>query len=486
MTSNHNEMLFEETPILPLSSQESLTDAFDQFWNFTDAELAVTPVSSSLEFNSSADEAETLLPEAHSSCSVEKANVLIDLSEEETNVVLPIGPLSTLPEQAGRRHNNWLLDAEVRVSKHHSLDLSAIEPSRQAVTARIESIFTEITESLSQNRQLTILLASRQSSSAQGLDRKAGLMTTNTSNRIKEISFPGDNPHQAWRFGLTLEMRLKREHTDKVVSCSTIFVDQTVVDRFVDDIASTFRVPRIVLNVTATAKGLMAGCFKIEKDDGSIVDGCSDREGLLISKLEVSELVDISNVKWILVIEKEAVFRSMASSDFWYTLSRQGLMITGKGFPDISTRAFLRALSIPSPQNNFHNAPIFGLMDFDPDGLDILLTYKLGSYSLAHENGSLNVPSMRWLGVKSTDVVLEDDEQESQGLMKLSARDRGKATKMLDREVCAEDAPESPWRREIQMMLFLNVKAEIQILETRSGGIEKWLQSKLVDGYGTS
>lgn len=110
-------------------------------------------------------------------------------------------------------------------------------------------------------------------------------------------------------------------------------------------------------------------------------------------------------------------------------------------------------------------------MDFDPDGLDILSTYKHGSKALAHQSAELALPSIQWIGVKSSHVGQDDDLHQTQGLLKLSARDRRKATLMLERAQFSEDGREPEWRRELQFMLMLNVKAEIQVLEARSDGL---------------
>ena len=46
---------------------------------------------------------------------------------------------------------------------------------------------------------------------------------------------------------------------------------------------------------------------------------------------------------------------------------------------------------------------------------------------------------------------------------------------MLERDVFEV---EEGWRREVQVMLMLNVKAEIQVLEAREGGLGGWLRGK--------
>lgn len=144
-------------------------------------------------------------------------------------------------------------------------------------------------------------------------------------------------------------------------------------------------------------------------------------------------------------------------------------------------------------------------MDFDPDGLSILSTYKHGSWTLSHENANHNVRSMRWLGLRSSDLFRSMDHDSNEcgrhgtatpafsnhssnsessgvGLLRLSLRDRKKATGLLKRDILQEDDGrlETEWRRELQVMLMLGYKAEMELLEEREGGLEAWLQRKLV------
>jgi meiotic recombination protein SPO11 len=50
---------------------------------------------------------------------------------------------------------------------------------------------------------------------------------------------------------------------------------------------------------------------------------------------------------------------------------------------------------------------------------------------------------------------------------------------MLEWDVCAEDGPEPAWRDELQKMLMLNIKAEMQVLENLPGGIALWLEQQI-------
>ena len=134
----------------------------------------------------------------------------------------------------------------------------------------------------------------------------------------------------------------------------------------------------------AAAKGLIAGSIKFCRRDGTRIDASTDREGLLVPNLNDVLSADLNNVRWILIIEKEATFRSIAASKFWDILTSNGIMVTAKGYPDVATRAMLRFLSTPSPSNGFASPPLHALVDFDPDGIAILSTYKHGSDNLSH------------------------------------------------------------------------------------------------------
>ena len=70
------------------------------------------------------------------------------------------------------------------------------------------------------------------------------------------------------------------------------------------------------------------------------------------------------------------------------------------------------------------------------------------------------------------------NESSGTGLLRLSLRDRRKATGMLKRDLLREDDgwSEEEWRRELQVMLVLGYKAEMELL----GDLEAWLQRKLI------
>ncbi len=174
---------------------------------------------------------------------------------------------------------------------------------------------------------------------------------------------------------------------------------------------------------------------------------------------------------------------------------------------------------------------IYALVDFDPDGIAIMLVYKKGSRQLDHEHG-ITVPRLQWLGICSQDLienlktcpesdlcdqpdgslpstqqvartavdilrgeppqyhggasstVMNRTNNSSKGpidcMNPLTARDRKKAVKMLQ-QLCEEEPPEGDYlehARELQRMLMLNIKAEIQAVDNL-GDLTSWLDEKL-------
>ncbi|MCJ1275954.1 hypothetical protein MMC21_003759 [Puttea exsequens] len=368
------------------------------------------------------------------------------------------------------------------------------------VVAEIERVFENIADGLLGEEPISIPLRyKKQGSSLEHSD------STHPSS-ITHVTFPSKTPGEARRFAVLLRI-LELIHEvlcDGVVVSKrniyykdpALFKDQSTVDRYVDILAYTFGVPRAALNVTAAAKGLVIGRLTLVRRDGSTIDPGAESPHL-IDDINKIQNVDISYVSWILVVEKEvrhfhclkflakklqSTFRTLASANLhMQSRAGSGILLTAKGYPDISTRSFLRLLST-SHDPEHHPPPIYALTDFDPDGLAIMSTYKHGSLNLSHENFQLSVSSIEWLGIQISDILHAEAAQTGQGLLRLSGRDRRKAIMMLDRsKVLGEDGEEQEWRRELQVMLMLNVKAEMEILSARDGGVAGWVEQKLFE-----
>ncbi len=147
------------------------------------------------------------------------------------------------------------------------------------------------------------------------------------------------------------------------------------------------------------------------------------------------------------------------------------------------TRSFLARIQSDCP-----HLPMFVLTDFDPDGLGIFLCYRYGTTNFFHESSNSQI-NFGWLGIQSghlgtlhktkTDGIrngTQNHEWSDNCLINLTPRDRFFAIRMLQKDLQTEhgDSMRGFVRRELQIMLMLGAKAEIQAVD-ESGDITPWL-----------
>ncbi|KAI6113212.1 Spo11/DNA topoisomerase VI subunit A [Pisolithus croceorrhizus] len=237
-----------------------------------------------------------------------------------------------------------------------------------------------------------------------------------------------------------------------------LFRSQKIVDRFIDDLAATLQRDRTDLNIRATSKGLICGsCLVIRLMAGEESLRLNDHEGTLIPAGEDVGQLEVENrVAWVLVVEKEAIFQTLCQLNFTKhpSLPGPGLIVTGKGYPDVATRRLVKMLSDKLPQR----IPIVALVDADAYGLDILSVFKYGSHSLRHENENLAAHRVEWLGIKTSE--LSEFKIDPNLLIPITKYDERKARKMLCRP--PENLP-IEWRNALMHILKIRRKAEIEV-----------------------
>ena len=133
------------------------------------------------------------------------------------------------------------------------------------------------------------------------------------------------------------------------------------------------------------------------------------------------------------------------------------IVITAKGQPDVATRLFLKKLKTEL------KLPVLGLVDADPYGLKILSVYMSGSKNMSYDSANLTTPDIKWLGVRPSD--LDRYKIPEQCRLPMSSHDV-----KTGRELLKEDFVRSnpAWVRELELMIEMNVKAEIQALSSFS------------------
>ncbi|KAJ5775535.1 uncharacterized protein N7511_000546 [Penicillium nucicola] len=373
-------------------------------------------------------------------------------------------------------------------------DLGRIQ-GEATVRAYIDSTLTSLVHELSLSPTVaypSITLKRRTNPTAYVINPITGALDVSArAETYKTYSWPGATAFESWKFTVIVRILAiidKAIRTGQSISKRDIyyidpqyFRSQQTVDGIIDDLVLTIGVDRAALKVEAAAKGLIAGYFRLIRDSLVIVDAQSATEDTLIPRIDEGDEVDISRVRWVLVIEKEAVFHRLArSSYFSRALAGDGILVTGKGYPDLSTREFLHKLSKAASKQNRPLPRFHGLTDGDPHGMAIMSTYKYGSAAHVHENARLCLPRLQWLGVRMTDIIGVSDAPDDKALLLLTPRDRAKIVTMLrNNPVWASDGPELEWRVELQRMLMLNLKAEIEVLYESVGGLEGWIDRRM-------
>ncbi|KAJ7014332.1 meiotic recombination protein SPO11-1 isoform X2 [Populus alba x Populus x berolinensis] len=201
----------------------------------------------------------------------------------------------------------------------------------------------------------------------------------------------------------------------------SVFSEQSVVDRAINDICILLQCSRHNLNVVSVGNGwVLLGHTQLLKEAMRIMlvmgwlrfleagrkfDCINSPTTAYTIPVHVEEVKDIVSVaKYILIVEKESVFQRLANDKFCN--ANRCIVITGRGYPDIPTRRFLRLLVEKLC------LPVYCLVDCDPYGFDILTTYRFGSMQMAFDAKVLRVPEVQWLGAFPSDFEKYDLPQQ--------------------------------------------------------------------------
>lgn len=174
---------------------------------------------------------------------------------------------------------------------------------------------------------------------------------------------------------------MKRALTDNIVVTkrdifyhdTALFGSQSTVDRIVDELADILGVlKRSHTGVVAASKGLFGGGhIRVELflpfasgAEVEAISGSHVRETLIPDVDTIQRITTTSgdgnddapsdpSVKWLLIVEKEAVFKKLMQYQVTRRLQRQGVghgvLVTGKGYPDLLTKEFVVAFARDCP-----------------------------------------------------------------------------------------------------------------------------------------
>jgi len=249
------------------------------------------------------------------------------------------------------------------------------------------------------------------------------------------------------------------------------FEEQDESDPIIEDLEVALDALREELHLFASRKGSMVGPITI-RDTGDTIDlrrmGSGGWAVPSIVEENVIEFVR-HEAKYILLIEKDAVWTRFNEDKFWKR--ERCIILQGGGQPPRGVRRLVQRL------HSELKLPVYVLVDNDPWGFYIYSVMKQGSINLAYESMRMAVPDARFVGLSSFDK--DKYRLPVNVAIKMDDGDNNRAKQML----AYPWFQAKQWQREIEEMVRSGMKFELEALSRRGISFitEEYLPRKLRD-----
>ncbi|KAI6207288.1 Type IIB DNA topoisomerase [Aphelenchoides fujianensis] len=226
---------------------------------------------------------------------------------------------------------------------------------------------------------------------------------------------------------------------------------QRRLDANVSKLCHFFSRARYELNVMSSGKGCVMGRMQLVNRYGKILN--FDAAPITITE----DLCDFEHLfidaKFILVVEKDSLFRRLVDNGFFEYLP-DVMLVTGRGFPDFNTRYFLRWIL------DMMNIPLFRprRLRSPTVGYHIFMQYRYGNPKTVIESGEVLLPEAQLLGMTAAQV----DELELQKLP-LGEGDKKRIAWVKKR---AEEVGDHVVKKEIESMEERDYKIQLEAWAT--------------------
>ncbi|CAH8499989.1 unnamed protein product [Schistosoma margrebowiei] len=219
-------------------------------------------------------------------------------------------------------------------------------------------------------------------------------------------------PEEFTRLMVILKMAHEAVREDKFITKRSIYYSnpilfkrQSVIDPLLSKICKELSLPRCALKINASSKLIVYGDIYLGIGYGSdVVKG--NNLGIPENHYSKSSMFLSTGYteclpQFILIIEKDTIFRKLLSEKF-YEKFKPCLLVTAKGYPDLITRQFLAQINYIHP-----NIPMIGLFDADPHGINVFCTYKYGTTNpmMQNEDGSpIKISNLQLCGLLPSEL----------------------------------------------------------------------------------
>jgi len=249
------------------------------------------------------------------------------------------------------------------------------------------------------------------------------------------------------------------------------FEEQEESDPIIEDLEVAIDSLREELHLFATGRGSMVGPITV-RDSGDTIDlRRMGSGGWSVPSIVEDHVVQFtrSEAKYVLLIEKDAVWKRFNEDKFWQR--EKCVIVTGQGQPPRGVRRMVQRLHAEL------KLPVYVLVDNDPWGFYIYSVLKQGSINLAYESMRMAVPAARFVGLSSFDKV--KFKLPGNVSIPMNDQDQSRARQML----AYPWFKDARWQREIQEMADSGEKYELEALSRRGISFitEEYLPKKLRD-----
>ena len=250
------------------------------------------------------------------------------------------------------------------------------------------------------------------------------------------------------------------------------FEDQTESDPIIEDLEVTVDALREELHLAAAKRGSMVGPLTVVDAGDTINLRRMGSGGWSIPSIVEEKIIKFKacEAKFILLVEKEAIWGRLNEDKFWK--QHKCLLLSGNGMAPRGVRRLIYRL------HHELKLPVYVLVDNDPWGFYIYSVVKQGSINLAYESQRMAVPKARFLGLSSFDR--EKYSLPDNVTIKLDDQDERRAKQMLAYPWFQRRA----WQKEIRAMMRAGVKLELEALSAKGISFisEEYLPRKIADG----
>lgn len=245
---------------------------------------------------------------------------------------------------------------------------------------------------------------------------------------------------------------------DLYYMAKALFGRQGNADAALQRVASDLPCASNDLNIVAASKSLVAGKLSFVSEDGYAIHvDMFGSSGTLIPARPERFLSLNTDAEFVLVVEKETVFTTLASSSQGFLTQSKCLLLTGKGYPDKAATLLLARINTARPV-----LPILVLTDADPHGLHIALTYQ---------RALPNPDAFRYAGVRPSEMDGMLSELPDTVLLSVTQRETVLATNVVQRTALPQGSSASGAKSqleeivgEMEYVLLSGIKFEIEAL----------------------